>query len=223
VVLINTPAASLLNSYPSAIAALGCLKRIQDFLESEEFHDRRSRLDEPGSTEKLFIEGTFDDKMPSVKSSNVVLSVSNLALKPEMHSDGVQSLINFTMSRATITMILGPLGSGKTTILKAILGESRLNNGTIGVNSPYMAYCAQNPWLQSGTIRDNITAPSIFDEENYRKVLWLCVLDEDIEQMPDKDLSEVGSRVLALSGGQRHRIVSLLTIFSVLATLIVLF
>jgi ATP-binding cassette subfamily C (CFTR/MRP) protein 1 len=207
IMLINLPAATLLNSYPVAIAALGCFKRIQTFLESEDFRDERTGFDEFDSAEKLSADKILEKLHPSSESSDTVVSVSDFALKPG--SDEKETSISFDIKRGTITLIVGPVGSGKTTILKAVLGESRVQHGCIRVNDSSMAYCAQNPWLQSGTIRDNIIGPGAFLEEHYNEIIWLCALGTDLRQMPDEDRSEIGSRGLALSGGQKHRIVSL--------------
>jgi ATP-binding cassette subfamily C (CFTR/MRP) protein 1 len=140
-----------------------------------------------------------------------MLKVSNLRLAPETKMQSPSPLINLSVDRATFTLILGPVGSGKSTLLKAMLGEigdNHRSSGNVEARNPFMAYCAQTPWLQNGTIRDNIVGPSDFDEDWYRRMLWFCDLDEDLAQMPDRDLSKIGSRGITLSGGQRHRIVS---------------
>jgi ATP-binding cassette, subfamily C (CFTR/MRP), member 1 len=189
-ILLNTPAASLLNSFPTAIASLGCLKRIQDFLESNNFQDDRATIYNLPSQTYL-----GDSDIPQV-----ILSVSGVVIKPNVEVSG-QSRINFEMQTANIMVILGPTGSGKSSLLKAILGELKPQKGEIAVSDSSFAYCAQEPWLQNGTIRDNILEYGMVDEQLYRKTLWICALDEDIQQMPEKDLSVVGSRGLALSGG----------------------
>jgi ATP-binding cassette subfamily C (CFTR/MRP) protein 1 len=202
--LLNAPAVALLNSFPVAIAALGCVKRIQTFLESQEFHDPRSFM--AGKSGFIHV----SEKTQSLHEK--MLQVSNLRLAPEIKVELPQPLINFSVDRATFTLVLGPVGSGKSTLLKAMLGEIGSNyrsNGIVEARSPFMAYCAQTPWLQNGTIRDNIVGPNDFDEEWYYRVIWLCDLSEDIAQMPNKDLSEAGSRGITLSGGQKHRIVSI--------------
>ena len=204
--LLNTPAAALLNSFPVTIAALGCVKRIQIFLESEEFQDPRTFM----AGKSGFIQPSGDNESLHEK----VLKVSNLRLAPETEVELPPPLIKFSVDRATFTLVLGPVGSGKSTLLKAMLGETGENHrssGKVEARSPFMAYCAQTPWLQSGTIRDNIVGPNDFDEEWYRRVIWLCDLSEDIAQMPHTDFSEAGSRGITLSGGQKHRIVSILT------------
>jgi ATP-binding cassette subfamily C (CFTR/MRP) protein 1 len=201
--LLNTPAVALLNSFPTTLAALGCVKRIQTFLESEDFQDPRS-----------FTTGKSRFSPISEKNEMLhekMLHVSDLHLAPRTKEDLPQSSINFSVDSARFTLVLGPVGSGKSTILKAMLGEigdNHRSSGKVEATSPFMAYCAQTPWLQNGSIRNNIVGPSDFDGDWYYRVLWLCDLTKDIAQMPNGDLSEAGSRGITLSGGQKHRIVS---------------
>lgn len=121
--------------------------------------------------------------------------------------------ISINVPRSSITAITGPVGCGKSTLLKTLLGETLLLNGRIKVSSDEegVAYCDQNPWLVSGTIRDNIVGDSNnpeLDAEWYETTLWACCLEHDLDNLTDGDDAQVGSNGNALSGGQRQRIVS---------------
>lgn len=98
-----------------------------------------------------------------------------------------------------ITMITGPVGSGKSTILKALL---RHQSGLLKI-----AYCAQDAWIRDGTIRDNIIGPSDFDSTWYDEVLALSQLKPDLAALPDRDMHLTGESGASLSGGQRQRVV----------------
>lgn len=121
---------------------------------------------------------------------------------------------------------LGPVGSGKTAFLNAINGNLNRISGyihlqnidegtssTIGVTSNLfyichlsfsigIAYVSQQPWLQHGTIRENILWGEIFDESRYRKVIWACALHKDIEDLGGDNI-DIGENGQTLSGGQK--------------------
>lgn len=66
-------------------------------------------------------------------------------------------------------------------------------------------YVPQTPWLQRGTIRDNIVWGNVFDEKFYKSVLFACALNDDLMALGG-DLVGVGENGRTLSGGQRARI-----------------
>ncbi len=106
----------------------------------------------------------------------------------------------------TVAMIFGPVGCGKTTMLKIILGEAQLSHGDIKLASDSIAYCSQVPWIQNITIRLNIIGQKAFDARKYARVVYICALDEDFDQMPNKDQTVAGTDGCNLSGGQKSRI-----------------
>lgn len=101
----------------------------------------------------------------------------------------------------------GPVGSGKTAFLNAINGNMKLISGGIHLQNTDqgMAYVSQHTWLQHGSVRENILWGETFDENRYRKVLWACALQKDIEDLGG-DNSDIGEGGSALSGGQKARI-----------------
>ncbi|TFY57504.1 hypothetical protein EVJ58_g6979 [Rhodofomes roseus] len=121
--------------------------------------------------------------------------------------------------RGRINLILGPTGSGKTSMLMALLGEMHyIPNGPDSyVNLPRscgVAYAAQESWVQNETIKDNILFGSPYDEERYNKVIEQCGLTRDLELLEAGDLTEVGEKGLTLSGGQKARITLARAIYS---------
>lgn len=80
--------------------------------------------------------------------------------------------------------------------------------GSILTSTSSIAYCDQTPWLQNISIRDNITGQSPLDDKWLASVIRSCALDEDISMFPQGDLTIVGSGGVALSGGQKLRVVS---------------
>ena len=69
-----------------------------------------------------------------------------------------------------------------------------------------VAYCAQQPWIQNATLRDNVLFGRPFDQEFYARVLSACALDTDLAILTDGDQTEIGERGLNLSGGQKARV-----------------
>lgn len=129
---------------------------------------------------------------------------SSISLKSG--SDAVLQSVHLSILRSSLTMIVGPVGSGKSALLKAILGEAHLLSGSVQLNGGRIAYCDQAAWLRLGSIRENIVGPNPFEETWYREVLSACALNEDLAQLEDHDHSLVGSAGLALSGGQKQRL-----------------
>ncbi|CAA7262907.1 unnamed protein product [Cyclocybe aegerita] len=121
--------------------------------------------------------------------------------------------------RNCINLIIGPTGSGKTSMLMALLGEMHFipSNPNSCFNLPRgegVAYAAQESWVQNATIRENIIFGSPYDEERYKKVISQCALERDLELFEAGDATEVGEKGLTLSGGQKARVTLARAIYS---------
>ncbi|XWS37931.1 hypothetical protein CRYUN_Cryun19dG0087500 [Craigia yunnanensis] len=101
--------------------------------------------------------------------------------------------------------VCGEVGSGKSTLLAAILGEVPSVQGSIQVFGK-IAYVSQTPWIQTGTIQENILFGSAMDRQRYKETLERCSLVKDLELFPYGDQTEIGERGVNLSGGQKQRI-----------------
>jgi ATP-binding cassette, subfamily C (CFTR/MRP), member 1 len=208
VALLTSPAMMLLNSLPQVVAASGCILRIQNFLSAKGFEDQRLIL---AKSQHMNISEDELSEYSEEKSnypSDYALSVSELVVRPASDSVQTGNPISFKIKRGTTTLILGPVGSGKSTLLKALLGELKPESGSVEMSTPFIGYCSQSPWLQNRTIRENIIGSNSFDRDWYRSIIRSCCLEEDLENMPQKDMSLIGSRGITLSGGQKHRVVS---------------
>jgi ABC-type multidrug transport system fused ATPase/permease subunit len=141
----------------------------------------------------------------------------------EAHSILRDATLNFPIGK--LSVITGKTGSGKSLLLAALLGEVKLLAGTIRMPSlpefddsaeyipesewivPQLtAFVSQTPWVEGGTVKENIVFGLPLVEARYRKVLVACALEKDIELLVDGDETEVGPKGVTLSGGQRWRV-----------------
>jgi ATP-binding cassette subfamily C (CFTR/MRP) protein 1 len=117
----------------------------------------------------------------------------------------VLSDVNLKIPNGSLMMVAGPVASGKSNLLKSILGDLTIVEGTCAV-CPSKAYAPQTPWTALGTVRDNIVFGKPFDEAFYRKVVHACALEPDLKLMEAGDQTWIGERGGNLSGGQKQRI-----------------
>ena len=96
-------------------------------------------------------------------------------------------------------------GSGKTSLLLGVLGDMPRLAGRVVLRGE-VVYCAQEPWIQNMSLKDNILFGRPFDESLYKDVLACCALSADLEQLAAGDSTEIGERGINLSGGQKARI-----------------
>lgn len=113
--------------------------------------------------------------------------------------------ISFEAKDKTLTVITGPVGSGKSSLLSVIAGEIPVIEGTIDCCDT-IAYVPQIPWVFSGTLRENVLFGLPFNYDKYIRAIRACGLEEDIQRFPDRDQVVIGERGDTLSGGQKTRI-----------------
>ena len=121
--------------------------------------------------------------------------------------DTCLSSLTITIRPTSFVGIIGPVGSGKSSLLAAILGEMNLVDGYMHTVQNAFSYAPQSPWILSDTIRANIILDDSFDQERYSTVLHACCLDIDINTFEETgDLTMVGEKGANLSGGQKARL-----------------
>lgn len=226
--LLAEPLSSLIMAMSAFAGSLGCFDRIQVFLETPEHEDKRikpfqydsdnglsSQSDTSASDSIGWSEKTSQPRIASAKDKPIMsipssdadsIRVEDGNFGWEMEKDALLSSIQIRIPQGKLTMIVGPVGCGKTTLLKAFLGEVPALSGTIKLFANDVSYCDQSPFHMNGTIRDSITAFSEYDDRWYNSILEACALDEDLRQMPLGDQTQIGSKGIALSGGQSQRL-----------------
>ena len=135
--------------------------------------------------------------------------------------------INLRVERGELVMIVGPVGSGKSSLLAAVLAELNKLSGTVALQGT-VAYAAQQPWILNATVHDNVLLGRLQEEEDgprepehpgprgvgakppfpslYSRALAACALSRDLASLPAGDATEIGERGVNLSGGQKARV-----------------
>lgn len=158
------------------------LDRIQNFMEMDEM---RQPAEKPSDS-------------PSI-------CIKNGSFAWGMGQETLLKGINFTVPKGQLVIVVGEVGSGKTSLMSAILGEMLTRSGEVSVCGS-IAYTQQDPWIQNLSLKKNILLDREYDEDKYRKVLQSCALEPDLSILPAGDETEIGEKGVNLSGGQRHRV-----------------
>ncbi|CAK7235753.1 hypothetical protein SBRCBS47491_009404 [Sporothrix bragantina] len=162
---------------------------------------------------------------PTAPGSSPVATEASAVVAPE-ETRSILRNIDVAFPSGELSLITGKTGAGKSLLLAAVLGEVKLLSGNVKVpQAPLVsviesedvnesnwvlpsltAFVSQTPWVESGTLKDNILFGMPFREARYQKVLQACALAKDIELLADGDMTEVGPKGVTLSGGQRWRV-----------------
>jgi ABC-type bacteriocin/lantibiotic exporter with double-glycine peptidase domain len=199
--LLTQPPSQLFQAIPDLVSGLACLGRIQAFLELEPRQDYRQPLVEAQScrTEK-------SSKQLNLKPTDcIVIRDANFGWKAEKF---VLNNINTQIPASSLTMVIGPVGSGKSTFCKALLGEIPFSQGSVVMTTfpCHVGFCEQTAFLWNGTIRENIVGFTPFDRERYDQVIEATSLRFDLATLSQGDQTNIGSDGVALSGGQKQRL-----------------
>ncbi|MGH0130137.1 UNVERIFIED_CONTAM: hypothetical protein FKN15_041188 [Acipenser sinensis] len=170
----------------SMVQASVSLKRLHVFLSHEELEeDSVDRKAITGSTDSIsIVDGMFSwskNAPPSLKR------------------------INVSIPEGALVAVVGHVGSGKTSLFSALLGEMEKQEGLVSVKGS-VAYVPQQAWIQNATLRDNIVFGQERKERWYQRVVEACALVPDLEILPAGDETEIGEKGVNLSGGQKQRV-----------------
>ncbi|XP_077976259.1 ATP-binding cassette sub-family C member 4-like [Styela clava] len=168
------------------------MKRIQKYLLMEEFSD-------------------IGNNLRSNSNQEVYVELENFTAKWELNDDANEkadialNCVNVRVHAGKLVAVIGPVGSGKSSLLSAILGELPAAEGKTTVHGN-VVYSNQVPWIFSGTVRENILFGAEFDEVRYHEVIHACCLNKDLNLLIDGDMTLIGERGVTLSGGQKARV-----------------
>ena len=144
----------------------------------------------------------------SKNDSDDALSVNDSKRDVNMKKKYALKNINFTVKEGEFVCIIGEVGSGKSSLVQALL------NNMVSINreeshivlNGSISYVPQEAWIQNDTVRNNILFYLPFDVERYHHILDICELNPDLEALIGGDMTEIGEKGINLSGGQRARI-----------------
>ncbi|XP_050076527.1 multidrug resistance-associated protein 1 isoform X6 [Anopheles maculipalpis] len=159
------------------------VKRINTFLNQEELDPDNVQHDEKESSPLLIENGVFSWGGEDTTLKN----------------------INVRVEKNQIVAIVGTVGSGKSSLLSAFLGEMDKISGRVNTLGR-IAYVSQQAWIQNATLKDNILFGKPMDQRRYNRVIEACALKPDIEMLPGGDMTEIGEKGINLSGGQKQRV-----------------
>uniref|UniRef100_A0A8C4HVT0 ABC-type glutathione-S-conjugate transporter n=1 Tax=Dicentrarchus labrax TaxID=13489 RepID=A0A8C4HVT0_DICLA len=183
--ILKTPLSQLPFAISTTMQAMVSLRRLGKYLCSEEL-----RVDNVS-------------KAPLSSGKNVAIENGTFSWSAE--GPPCLKRINIHVPRGSLVAVVGHVGSGKSSLLSAMLGETEKRTGRVSVKGS-VAYVPQQAWIQNATVQDNI----IFGREKmktwYHRVLEACALLPDLDILPAGDATEIGEKGLNLSGGQKQRV-----------------
>ncbi|KAI2496853.1 ABC transporter [Fragilaria crotonensis] len=185
------------------------IRPIQDEAKKRPKRQRRS-------TKKENVETSDEDVVPISATQHSIAQSVATSLDEEGKTKGpsitLQNL-TCTINRGSLVAVVGPVGSGKSSFLSAMLGEmepilgSKVYMKLGGANrAGFVAYAAQTSWVVNDTLRGNVLFGREFDEARYDSVIEACALADDLAALPAGDFTEIGERGINLSGGQKARV-----------------
>ncbi|KAG0054479.1 hypothetical protein BGZ83_011166 [Gryganskiella cystojenkinii] len=214
--MLRGPIASLSDATTTTISVVVGTRRIQEFLLSEEVEEDdvlrfRHAPRDPNAPSVLIQNASFtweDRSTDDGVATELTGLLSEFADGGDRHGISepptLQDL-NLSIPQGSLTVVVGRVAQGKSSLFSAIIGEMYKLQGKVQV-SGRVAFVPQQAWITNATLRDNITFGNIYDEERYRHIIYACGLEPDIAMLPGGDLTEIGERGINLSGGQKQRV-----------------
>ncbi|KAI1853220.1 hypothetical protein JX266_001926 [Neoarthrinium moseri] len=195
--------------------------KIQDVARSSENASPSSYIS-PQSTSSPTADGQIElGSIPGSTRQDKQLNTNNTCVRLQGASfswaaDSPVAINNVStvVYKGEMLIIMGPVASGKSTLLKGILNEVPIVSGEVTVASGPKAWCDQTPWLKNDSIRDNIIGYAHFDPDLYKEVIWACDLKKDLAHLPGGDRTVIGSKGVSLSGGQKQRVALARAVYS---------
>ncbi|XP_076297622.1 multidrug-Resistance like Protein 1 isoform X1 [Lasioglossum baleicum] len=162
------------------------VKRINKFMNAEDLDPNNVQHD-PSEPHALLIEnGTFAWDADNIE-------------KPTLKN------INVQVEHGHLVAVVGTVGSGKSSLISALLGEMDKLGGRVNTKGS-IAYVSQQAWIQNASLQDNVLFGKTLHKNSYNRVIEACALNPDLKILPAGDQTEIGEKGINLSGGQKQRV-----------------
>ncbi|CAD8116510.1 unnamed protein product [Paramecium sonneborni] len=183
-------------SYNALQEALLSLKRVSSFLETDEIMNKCIEQ--------------FDLRDPNIAIQIVNGNFNWNKTQIEKQSLNILKNIQLTIKPGQFVSLIGDIGSGKSSLIQALIGEMVYENEeqqqpNIKIYGN-IAYVGQKAWIQNGSVKDNILFGKQFHEISYENAIYYSCLNQDLEVLIDGDSTIIGEKGINLSGGQKARI-----------------
>lgn len=176
------------------VQAIVSNKRLKDFLVADELDpDAIQRSLEIGQT------------LAPIEVKNAKFSWEANSEEQETQKIGDLHDINLEIEHKNLIAVVGKVGSGKSSLLSALLGEMEKLHGLVRIHGN-LAYVPQQAWIQNLPLKENILFGKPFDKDLYEAVIDACALRPDLAILPHGDMTEIGEKGINLSGGQKARV-----------------
>ncbi|KAM8860010.1 ATP-binding cassette sub-family C member 2 isoform 1-T2 [Spinachia spinachia] len=138
-------------------------------------------------------------------SFNSAVTICDGSFAWEREAEPLLKNVSLDIKPGKLVAIVGAVGSGKSSLMSALLGEMYSNKGFINIQGS-LAFVPQQAWIQNATLRDNILFGSPHEDRRFRGVIQACALAPDLQLLQGGDLTEIGEKGINLSGGQKQRV-----------------
>ncbi|XP_031785293.1 multidrug resistance-associated protein 1 isoform X11 [Nasonia vitripennis] len=184
--ILRFPLSMLPMMISNVVQASVSVKRINKFMNSEELDPNNVTHDESEANPLIIENGNFSWDSEHIE-------------KPVLRN------INLQVKQGQLVAVVGTVGSGKSSLISALLGEMEKLSGRVNTRGS-IAYVSQQAWIQNATLQDNILFGKPLDKALYHRVVEACALTPDFKMLPAGDQTEIGEKGINLSGGQKQRV-----------------
>lgn len=205
-----------LNAFPWVLNGLTeawvSLKRIQRLLEVPDMDLKNyyTALPDTKSELAIFIKNGFFSYGSTTKENQTSQTHTQDGASQDVQTATKFMLTNITLmvTKGQFIGVMGSVGTGKSSLISALLAELKKESGVIAVSDldKGFGFVTQQPWLQRGTVKENILFGKSFEHNKYKAVIEACCLVDDFNMLPDGDMTGIGEGGVTLSGGQKARV-----------------